>query len=113
MNDKTGILNNTGKYMFAVFFLFSALTYLMLHKLPLSVDDFSFQQLSFHTNGDALHYVLNYGNGRLFGNGGILFLIHRPVLGDVLRAALLSGIAVLLPAVLKLQKKLCRCCPCF
>ena len=106
MNDKTGILNNTGKYMFAVFFLFSALTYLMLHKLPLSVDDFGFQQLSFHTNGDALHYVLNYGNGRLFGNGGILFLIHRPVLGDVLRAALLSGIAVLLPAVLKLQKKI-------
>ena len=99
-----------GKYRqekenFFLFIVFSAICYLILHNLPLAVDDFGFQQLAFHSPGEALHYVLSYGNGRLLGNGGIIFLTHHLLIGDLLRAMLLSGIAVLLPVVLQIRNR--------
>ena len=89
-------------FAFAVFF---AIVYLILHELPLAVDDFGFQQVTFHSLADILQYVLGYGNGRLLGNCGIVFLTHHLFFADLLRAMLLSGIAVLLPTVLQLKSR--------
>ena len=88
--------------IFALFF-FTCL--FILHDLPLALDDNGFMQLSFQSNVQALHYVLGYGNGRLLGNGGIIFLLHHRPLGDFVRAFLIAGIAMLLPTILQLKRK--------
>lgn len=77
---------------------------MILHGLPLSLDDYGFQNVHFASASQALHYVLTFGNGRFLGNSGIIFLMHHSVLGDVIRAAVFAGIAILLPAVLSLHK---------
>ena len=87
-------------YLFILFF-FAFL--MILHGLPLSLDDYGFQSKHFETAAQALSYVLGYGNGRVLGNSGILFLTHHLFLADLLRAVLLSGIAILLPSVLQLK----------
>jgi len=90
---------NTG-----LFFLFFAVFLLILHGLPLSLDDYGFRDTNFESVSQALQYVLRFGNGRFLGNGGIVFLMHHLVLGDWIRAAVLAGIAVLLPGVLSLHR---------
>ena len=87
-----------------LFFLFFAVFLLILHGLPLSLDDYGFRDAHFESASQALQYVLRFGNGRFLGNGGIVFLMHHPVLGDWIRAAVLAGIAVLLPIVLSLHR---------
>ena len=87
--------------LFALFFL--ALL-MILHTLPLSLDDYGFQNVHFTSVSQALHYVLTFGNGRFLGNSGIIFLLHHLFLGDVIRAAVFAGIAILLPVVLSLHR---------
>ena len=87
------------------FALFFCLSLFILHGLPLVLDDNGFKNLSFESTASALHYVLGYGNGRVLGNGGIIFLLHHEPLGDFVRAALIAGIAMLLPAILQLKRK--------
>ena len=87
--------------LFALYFL--ALL-MILHTLPLSLDDYGFQNVHFTSASQALHYVLTFGNGRFLGNSGIIFLMHHLVLGDVIRAAVFAGIAILLPGVLSLHR---------
>ena len=84
--------------MFLVLFL---CTLLILHHIPLTVDDLGFQKKHFETNLDAMNHVIFYGNGRFFGNGGLIFLMHHLLLGDIIRAAVIAGLAMILPAVLK------------
>ena len=93
---------NRNWFFYAMFF---CVCLLILHDLPLILDDNGFMQLSFDSNASALHYVLSYGNGRLLGNGGIIFLLHHQPLGDIVRAALIAGIAILLPSILQLKSK--------
>lgn len=90
---------------FFTFTVFTGICYFILHGLPLAVDDFGFQQISFNSFADVLRYVLEYGNGRLLGNIGIIFLTHHLIVADVLRAVILSGIAILLPAVLQVKNR--------
>ena len=87
--------------LFALFFLF---TLLILHHLPAVLDDVGFQRVDFTSGKEALRLILEFGNGRFFGNGGIIFLMRHPVLGDLIRAAVIAGIAVLLPQVLSLHR---------
>ncbi|MBO7349175.1 MAG: hypothetical protein J6U27_04380, partial [Spirochaetales bacterium] len=87
-----------------LFVLFFLAFLMILHGLPRSLDDYGFQNQHFASASEALHYVLTFGNGRFLGNSGIIFLMHHLVLGDVIRAAVFAGIAILLPAVLSLQK---------
>ena len=75
----------------------------ILHHIPLSVDDRGFQNTSFATFKDALDYLIRFGNGRFLGNGGIIFLMHHLLIGDIVRAAVIAGVAVLLPKVLRLN----------
>ena len=91
---------------FFTFTIFSGICYFILHKLPLAVDDFGFQQIAFNSFSDVLRYVLDYGNGRLLGNSGIIFLTHHLFIADVLRAVMLSGIAILLPSVLQVKNRI-------
>ena len=86
--------------LFALFFL-SAL--IILHNLPPVLDDVGFQRVTFASGKEALRQILEFGNGRFFGNGGIIFLMRHPVLGDLIRASVIAGIAVLLPKVLSLH----------
>ena len=86
-----------------LFVLFFLVFLMILHSLPLSLDDYGFQNVHFASASQALHYVLTFGNGRFLGNSGIIFLMHHLVLGDVIRAAVFAGIAILLPAVLSLH----------
>ena len=75
----------------------------ILHHLPLTVDDRGFHYTSFATFKDALDYLIRFGNGRFLGNGGIIFLTHHLVIGDIVRAAVIAGVAVLLPKALRLS----------
>ena len=86
--------------MFLVLFL---CTLFILHHIPLTVDDLGFQKKHFDTNQDALNHVLFYGNGRFYGNGGLVFLMHHLLLGDIIRSAVIAGLAMMLPAVLKVK----------
>ena len=87
--------------LFIVYFL---LVLWILHGLPLTVDDHLFRNIQFDSLSQAVTYLIGFGNGRFFGNGGIIFLMHHLVLSDFVRAAVLAGIAVLLPAVLSLHR---------
>ncbi len=75
----------------------------ILHHIPLSIDDRGFQNTSFATYKDALDYLIRFGNGRFLGNGGIIFLMHHLVIGDIVRAAVIAGIAALLPKTLRIN----------
>ncbi len=79
--------------------------FLILHDLPLSLDDYLFQSTDFESLNKALHYVVEFGNGRFLGNGGSIILLHHRVLGDIVRAVVLAGVAILLPLVLSLQNE--------
>lgn len=95
--------NNLAFLLFGVFFL---IWIFFLHGLPLSLDDYGFLGTSFVSNSEALQWVLGFGNGRLLGNGGIVFLLHHPKTGVVVRPLVLAGIAVLLPAVLRVRRNI-------
>ena len=102
MEDSGEKSSRYSKYTLFTFTVFSGICYFILHRLPLAVDDFGFQQISAE---EAIQYLLGYGNGRLLGNSGIIFLTHHLFVADVLRAMTLSGIAILLPAVLQLKNR--------
>ena len=101
--EKTG---RQEKGILFTFTVFSGICYFILHRLPLAVDDFGFQQIAFSSVADVLQYALGYGNGRLLGNSGIIILTHHLFVADVLRAMMLSGIAILLPTVLQLRNRI-------
>lgn len=105
MKDRDKKTNGQNKNMLVAFLVFSVICYFILHNLPLAVDDFGFQQIDFCSAEEAIQYLLGYGNGRLLGNSGIIFLTHHLFVADVLRAMTLSGIAILLPAVLQLKNR--------
>ena len=89
-----------------LFLIFFAAVLCILHGLPLTLDDFGFQNEHFSSNREAVKYILEFGNGRFFGNGGIIFMMHHLFLADVIRAAVIAGIAVLIPAALSLQGRI-------
>ena len=90
----------------ALFLTLFLCTLSILHHVPLTVDDGFFRNLQLGTDREALSFVLNFGNGRVLGNGGIIFLLHHLLLSDVVRAGLLADIAMLLPGALKLKEPL-------
>ena len=75
----------------------------ILHSLPLALDDYGFLQRDFSSSKDALLFVLRFGNGRFFGNGGIIFLMHHLIIRDLVRAGVLAGIAFVFPKTLGIK----------
>ena len=104
MKKETTYSPKAGSQSIGSFFLFFAVFLLILHGLPLSLDDYGFRDVNFESASQAVQYVLQFGNGRFLGNSGIVFLMHHLALGDWIRAAVLAGIAVLLPSVLSLHR---------
>lgn len=105
MEDSGKKRTKTRSNSFFTFITFSGICYYILHRLPLAVDDFGFQQIAFNSLAEVMRYAVSYGNGRLLGNSGIIFLTHHLFTADVLRAIMLSGIAILLPAVLQVKNR--------
>lgn len=86
--------------MFGLLFVF--FSYLM-YCSPLTSDDLEFYSLDFSGPADVWQYVLQYGNGRVLGNLGVLYLVHMPVVTALIKAFLITGIIFLAPAVLNIH----------
>ena len=68
---------------------------------PYASDDLEFRSLPFTLPSQYLVYALEYGNGRLLGNLTAIVLSKFRVLCILVKALTLSGIVVLIPAVLE------------
>jgi hypothetical protein len=67
---------------------------------PYSSDDLEFATLPYHTFGEYLQYVLEYGNGRFLGNFCAIWLTNSPVMCVLVKALVMALTIVLLPQVL-------------
>ncbi len=105
MQRETGDLKKQKHRDVLICFLFFTFFAYILHGLPLVVDDYGFLYKRFSSNTEALKAILAFGNGRLLGNGGSVFLMHHVLLGDLIRAAALTALVFLLPTVLQLRGK--------
>lgn len=56
---------------------------------PLTVDDLYYEAYGLRSVGDIFHFAIAYGNGRLFGNMLIHFILWSPVFRMVLQTAVL------------------------
>lgn len=92
---------------FAFVLLFFAF-WVLLHDLPLNVDDKGFWMLFTGDPDRILRIALRYGNGRLLGNAGVIVLLAWPKLGEIIRAAVLAGVTMMLPEVLNLRNNSAR-----
>ena len=67
---------------------------------PYSSDDLEFATLPYHTFGEYLQYVLEYGNGRFLGNFCAIWLTNSPVMCVLVKALVMALTILLLPQVL-------------
>lgn len=56
---------------------------------PLTVDDLYYEAYGLRNVSDIFHFAIAYGNGRLFGNMLIHFILWSPVFRTVLQTAVL------------------------
>lgn len=85
-------------------FLFSFAFYcLIMWCAPYSSDDLEFGTLPYTAFREYLQYVLEYGNGRFLGNFCAIWLTNSKAACVLVKAFVMAGTIVLLPAVLKLQ----------
>lgn len=89
-----------GRLTFCLSFLF--FTFVMACA-PYASDDLEFAALPYAEFSEYLRYALEYGNGRLLGNLTAIFLSKFRVLCVLTKALTLSGLVVLIPAVLEQQ----------
>lgn len=78
----------------------------VMYCTPLSSDDYEFAMYDFENLDVLSEYVLYYGNGRLLGNAGAIWLVNAPVLCVLLKAFAVTSCVFLLPAVLGVQTTL-------
>ena len=72
---------------------------------PHSSDDYLFADPELTSFRKILDYALHYGNGRLLGNLGAIYLVKHTALRVVVKAFTISALIVLIPAVLKVKSK--------
>jgi len=87
-----------GALTFGLSFLFFAF---VMACAPYASDDLEFAALPYTKFSEYLRYALEYGNGRLLGNLTAIVLSKFRVLCILVKALTLSGIVVLIPAVLE------------
>lgn len=63
---------------------------------PMMVDDYSFSSFSNYKMKDKLFYVLKYGNGRLLGNMGVLYLLQFPVLKIAIKTIVIILVIIMI-----------------
>ena len=78
-------------------FLFFAF---VMYCSPMASDDYEFLSLDFAGASELIDYVLHYGNGRVLGNLGAIYLMHHPVLAVAVKALAITGIIFTVPALL-------------
>lgn len=98
-NRITGKKNRIFPLFCAVFLFFCWVMFCT----PLSSDDYEFAMYGFEDPDVLSEYVLYYGNGRLLGNAGAIWLVNAPVASVLLKALAVTSCIFLLPAVLGLQ----------
>lgn len=59
---------------------------LIMSLSPMIIDDFMFQSLNLNGFIENINYSLGYGNGRLLGNLGILYLMKYPLLKIIIKS---------------------------
>ena len=69
---------------------------------PMTEDDRYFWSLGLRSLPEIRDFALRYGNGRLLGNLGVFYLVEYPLLRVLVKAGVLTGMTLLLPAVLGL-----------
>lgn len=90
--EKLQKLSN-GKIPRRIFLSFVLLAAVYLcYCFPLTGDDLFFKGISFRGPADALNYGLTFGNGRILGNIGIVYLVHNDLLRVLVKALCLFGI---------------------
>lgn len=67
---------------------------------PLCSDDYEFLGLKLNGFKSIMHYALYYGNGRLLGNFGVIYLVKYKILRVIIRAVAIASICMLLPDIL-------------
>ena len=83
--------------------LFSVVLLILIYLMwcaPLCSDDYEFLGLKLKGFKSIMHYALYYGNGRLLGNFGVLYLVKYKILRVIIRAVVIASICILLPNIL-------------
>lgn len=82
--------SKTARRLFLSFVLLAAVY--LCYCFPLTGDDLFFKGITFGSFSDALNYGLTFGNGRILGNIGIVYLVHNDLLRILVKAFCLLGI---------------------
>lgn len=107
MDKRFSLSGPADKKFLAILFAFSfVLMALLMYGAPFMSDDFEFSSFDFQNLGEVVDYALHYGNGRLIGNVGNVYLLGSTVLRLAAKAFVTAGIIVFLPLALKLENKL-------
>jgi len=72
---------------------------------PYSSDDLEFANLPYRAFSEYLSYVLGYGNGRLLGNLGSIWLSNSRLLCVLVKPFVQASMVVLIPMLLELREK--------
>ena len=100
-SKKTGV---NKIYMLIVAAVFAALS-VILYFSPKCADDYYFLSINFSSVKEALNAALYYGNGRLLGNLGAIYLLKHPVAFALIKAGVISAIAVLIPRIINADRQ--------
>lgn len=101
LSKKTGA-NKT--YLLIAAAVFAALS-VILYFSPKCSDDYYFLSINFSSIKEALNAALYYGNGRLLGNLGAIYLLKHPVAFALIKAGVISAIAVLIPRIINADRQ--------
>lgn len=77
--------------------------FLIMLCAPYASDDFEFYSKDLQSSQQIFEYALYYGNGRLLGNMGAVFLVSHPVFCALVKSLVISSIIFLLPTVLGIR----------
>lgn len=83
------------------FLLFAFVSY----AAPLESDDLFFSGMHFADFGEIVDYSLGYGNGRLLGNIGAVFMSHHKWVSVLVRGLSVAALSVLIPAAARVKNK--------
>lgn len=94
------------KFLVLLFVVSFAVMAVLMYCSPFMSDDFEFSSFDFQNLGEVVDYALHYGNGRLIGNVGNVYLLGSLLLRLAVKAGVTAGLIVLVPLALKLKNKL-------
>ena len=74
---------------------------------PMVGDDFEFKSLSSQLNtfSSVFNYCLYYGNGRIAGNVGVIYLLKSKIVAALVKSSIIVAIIYLIPRVLNVYNQ--------